>query len=84
LIKADKLHLKRGNIQLSGDEYLSSSKRISVFKEDGLEKLSFEYVPSRLPHRERYVDDLIKFFRITIDQLGVISERILIFKNWEG
>lgn len=31
-----------------------------------------------MPHRERYVDDLIKFLRITIDQPGVLSERILI------
>lgn len=57
---------------------MSSTRRISVFKEDGLEKLSFEYVPSHLPHRERYVDDLIKFLRIAIDQPGVISERILV------
>ena len=49
-----------------------------VFKENGLEKLSFEYVPSRLPHREQYLDDLIKFLRVTIDQPGVLSERILI------
>ncbi len=55
-----------------------SSKRASVFKEDGLEKLSFEYVPSRLPHREQYVKDLTKFLRIAVDQPGVLSERILI------
>jgi len=57
---------------------VNSTRRVSVFKEDGLEKLSFEYVPSRLPHRERYVDDLIKFLRIAVDQPGVLSGRILI------
>jgi len=61
-----------------GGDDLSSPKRISVFKNGGLEKLSFEYVPSRLPHREKHVNNLIKFLRITIDQPGVLSERILI------
>ena len=37
---------------------LGSSRRVSVFREDGFEKLSFEYVPSRLPHREDYVKRL--------------------------
>jgi len=53
-------------------------KRVSVFREKGLEKLGFEYVPSRLPHREQYVNDLVKFLRIAIDQPGALSERILI------
>jgi len=57
---------------------MGAYKRISVFKEDGLKKLSFEYVPSRLPHREKFVDDLRKCLGITIDQPGVLSERILI------
>ena len=52
-------------------------KRVSVFKERGLEKLDFEYVPSRLPHREQYVDNLLKFLRIAVDQPGALSERIL-------
>jgi cell division control protein 6 len=46
--------------------------------DNGLEKLRFEYVPSRLPHREEYVDALIKYLKIVIDQPGAISERILI------
>lgn len=53
-------------------------KRTSIFKEDGIRKLDFEYVPSRLPHREEYLRKLVDFFRIAIDQPGVISERILI------
>lgn len=53
-------------------------KRTSIFKEDGIGKLDFEYVPSRLPHREEYLRKLVDFFRIAIDQPGVISERILI------
>ena len=35
-------------------------------------------MPSRLPHREEYIDRLTKFLKITVDQPGVISERILI------
>jgi cell division control protein 6 len=57
---------------------LSSFNRISVFREGGIEKLSFEYIPSRLPHREKYIDRLTNFLRIAIDQPGIISERILI------
>jgi cell division control protein 6 len=59
---------------------LFSSKR-SVFREDGFEKLSFEYVPSRLPHREDYVKRLTNFLRLVIDQPGAISERVLITGN---
>lgn len=50
----------------------------SIFKRDGIHKLDFEYVPSRLPHREEYLEKLVKFFRVAIDQLGMLSERILI------
>lgn len=57
---------------------MSSFNRISVFREGGIEKLSFEYIPSRLPHREKYIDRLTNFLRISIDQPGIISERILI------
>jgi cell division control protein 6 len=57
---------------------LRDLKRCSVFKEKGIEKLSFEYVPSYLPHRERYIVKLIKFLRITIEKPGVITERVLI------
>lgn len=39
-------------------------KQSSVFKRDGIHKLDFEYVPSRLPHREEYLEKLVKFFRI--------------------
>jgi cell division control protein 6 len=53
-------------------------KQSSIFKRDGIRKLDFEYVPSRLPHREEYLEKLVKFFRIAIDQPGMLSERILI------
>jgi len=53
-------------------------KQTSVFKRDGLHKLDFEYVPSHLPHREEYLEKLVKFFRVAIDQPGMLSERILI------
>ena len=54
------------------------SGRKSVFKEDGIQKLEFDYVPPRLPHREEQVGKLIEFFRLAIDQPGVLSERILV------
>ena len=53
-------------------------RKTSVFKRDGIHKLDFEYVPSRLPHREEYLEKLVKFFRVAIDQPGMLSERILI------
>jgi cell division control protein 6 len=53
-------------------------KKSSVFKRNGIRKLDFEYVPSRLPHREEYLEKLVKFFKIAIDQPGMLSERILI------
>jgi len=34
----------------------------SVFREDGLEKLSPDYIPSRLPHREGHEDELVQLF----------------------
>ena len=57
---------------------MRSSRQFSVFRNGGLEKLGFEYVPSSLPHREGYVDALIKYLKTVIDQPGVVSERILI------
>lgn len=39
--------------------------------------MGFEYVPSRLPRREGYVDALVKYLKTVIDQPGVLSERIL-------
>lgn len=53
-------------------------KKSSVFKSDGVCKLDFEYVPFRLPHREEHLERLVKFFKLTIDQPGTLSERILI------
>ena len=50
----------------------------SVFKADGLSKLDFEYVPPRLPHREKYVEELVNFLRAIIDTPGAISQRALI------
>jgi cell division control protein 6 len=43
-----------------------------------MEKLSFDYVPSRLPHRESEVNHLVNTFRVAIESLGALSQRILI------
>lgn len=56
----------------------SELRRVSVFKEDGVSKLDFEYVPPSLPHREAYLKKLIDFFRTALDNPGMISERVLI------
>jgi len=53
-------------------------ERNSVFKENGVQKLDFDYVPPHLPHREDHVRSLIDFFRLTIEKPGALSERILI------
>ena len=57
---------------------MEDSVRVSVFREKGIEKLEFDYVPSRLPHREKHVRNLTDFFMLAIDKPGVLSERILI------
>ncbi|MEM2875362.1 MAG: AAA family ATPase [Candidatus Bathyarchaeia archaeon] len=49
-----------------------------MFKPDGLKKLDFDYVPSKLPHRERYVEALVSFLSPIIEFPGAISERLLI------
>jgi len=54
------------------------SVRDSVFRENGVEKLEFDYVPLRLPHREEQITNLINFFKLAIDRPGALSERILI------
>ena len=53
-------------------------KRHSVFNEKGIRKLEYDYIPLRLPHRETQIKKLIDFFSLTIDQPGVLSERMLI------
>jgi len=50
----------------------------SVFRENGIQKLEFDYLPSRLPHRDAQVRNLIDFFKLTIDRPGALSRRILI------
>ncbi|MEM3754227.1 MAG: AAA family ATPase [Candidatus Bathyarchaeia archaeon] len=50
----------------------------SLFKKDGLEKLSFEYVPPYMPHREDKIDYLVKVFKIIVENPGAFSQRILI------
>jgi len=50
----------------------------SIFLEDGLEKLSFDYVPPKLPHREKFVEEMVNFLRILVDKPCVMSQRVLI------
>ncbi|MEM2340863.1 MAG: AAA family ATPase [Candidatus Bathyarchaeia archaeon] len=42
---------------------MASSRRSSIFKEGGIEKLSVDYVPERLPHRESELRDIVEAFR---------------------
>jgi len=55
-----------------------SRARTSIFKPDGIEKLSFEYVPSRLPHREDEISYLVKMLNIVLESPGALSQRVLI------
>jgi len=57
---------------------MEHSRRESVFKENGIEKLEFDYVPSRMPHREEHIEKIVDFFRLVVDRPGKLTERILI------
>jgi len=49
-----------------------------IFREGGIEKLSYSYVPNHLPHRENYVRRLVNFFQIAFRNPGVLSRKILL------
>jgi cell division control protein 6 len=55
-----------------------SRTRTSIFKPDGIEKLSFEYIPSRLPHREDEISYIVKMLNTVLESPGALSQRILI------
>ncbi|MBO3803405.1 MAG: AAA family ATPase [Candidatus Brockarchaeota archaeon] len=49
-----------------------------VFKENGLEKLSADYLPSRLPHREKHEEELVKLLAPAILSRGTVTKNVLI------
>jgi len=49
-----------------------------IFREGGIERLSYGYVPRHLPHREDYVQRLVDFFQVAFTDPGVSSRKILI------
>ena len=49
-----------------------------IFKESGIEKLSYGYVPSHLPHREDFVQKLVDFFQIAFIDSRTSLRKILI------
>jgi len=49
-----------------------------IFRDGGVEKLSYSYVPRHLPHREDYVQRLVEFFQIAFRTPGVLSRKILL------
>ncbi len=49
-----------------------------IFREDGIEKLSYSYVPRRLPHREDHVQRLVGFFQVAFRTPAVLSRKILL------
>ena len=52
---------------------------MTVFREGGIAKLDFEYVPPRLPHREGYVSQILTFLRrVMVHEPGSTSARVLI------
>jgi cell division control protein 6 len=50
----------------------------AIFKTNGLEKLSIDYLPRRLPHREKHEAELIKIFSPAILSGGTITKNVLI------
>ncbi|MGQ9514689.1 MAG: Cdc6/Cdc18 family protein [Thermoproteota archaeon] len=50
----------------------------AIFKTNGLEKLSIDYLPRRLPHREKHEAELIKIFEPAILSGGTITKNVLI------
>ncbi|MEM2896483.1 MAG: AAA family ATPase, partial [Candidatus Bathyarchaeia archaeon] len=55
-----------------------SEHRGSIFKKGGLEKLSFEYVPSYMPHREDEIGHLVRVLKTMVESPGAFSQRVLI------
>jgi len=52
---------------------------MTVFREGGIAKLDFEYVPPHLPHREEYVSQILGFLKkVMVDEPGSTSGRVLI------
>lgn len=54
-----------------------SSSRDSVFSDES--KLDFDYLPPRLPHRDKQLKRLAEIFRITLENPGKASTCALIF-----
>lgn len=54
-------------------------RRPTVFKDET--KLSVNYVPDRLPHREKELKKLIQFFKAVIEQPGTVSQKVIIAGN---
>jgi len=48
----------------------------SVFKDES--KLDINYVPSRLPHRDKQLNLLNQFFRFTVENPGKMTQRVLV------
>ncbi len=42
---------------------MAPSRRDSIFREGGIEKLSIDYVPERLPHRESELERIVEAFK---------------------
>lgn len=51
----------------------------SIFRTNGLEKLSSDYLPSRLPHREGHEAELLRLFTPAVLSGGTISRSVMIY-----
>lgn len=51
-------------------------RRPTVFKDET--KLSVNYVPDYLPHREEKLKELTRFFKVVIEQPGTVSQKAII------
>jgi len=53
--------------------------RRSIFRANGLEKLSTDYLPSHLPHREAHEEELLKLFTPAVLSGGSLGRSVEIF-----
>jgi cell division control protein 6 len=59
-------------------EGFSVTLRRSIFKANGLEKLSTDYLPFRLPHRETHEGELLRLFTPAVLSGGALGRNVLI------
>ena len=87
IIYSKALNCRRGDAPLLGGAILNSTIELvnealskpTVFKDES--SLSIEYIPNRLPHREKELSFLVQLFRNILEKPGSMNQRVLITGN---